>query len=67
MQKGHRQVQAEVTNRRGFQAVSRTDGSTGHKPRPGLKRWDRQKPGLVSVREQLDSSLVSFILKGLYL
>lgn len=40
----HRQVEAGVMNRRECQAVSRTDGSMGDKPRSGLKRWGRHKP-----------------------
>lgn len=48
----HRQVEAEVMNRKECQAVSRTDGSVGNKPRSGLKRWDRQKQGWVSGSNQ---------------
>lgn len=60
----HRQVEAEVMNRRECQAVSRTDGSMGDKPRSGLKRWGRHKPRL-GLRRQPESSLVGFItLKG---
>lgn len=60
----HRQVEAEVMNRRECQAVSRTDGSMGDKPRSGLKRWGRHKPRF-GLRRQPESSLVGFItLKG---
>lgn len=60
----HRQVEAEVMNRRECQAVSRTDGSMGDKPRSGLKTWGRHKPRL-GLRQQLESSLVGFVsLKG---
>lgn len=60
----HRQVEAEVMNRKECQAVSRTDGSVGNKPRSGLKRWDRQKPRL-GLRQQPGSFLVGgIILKG---
>lgn len=60
----HRQVEAKVMNRKECQAVSRTDGSVGNKPRSGLKRWDRRKPGL-GLRQQPGSLLVgAIILKG---
>lgn len=60
----HRPVEAEVMNRKECQAVSRTDGSVGNKPRSGLKRWDRQKPRL-GLRQQPASLLVGvIILKG---
>lgn len=53
-----------VMNWRACQAVSRTDGSMGDKPRSGLKRWGRHKPRL-GLRRQLESSLAGFItLKG---
>lgn len=63
----HRQVEAEVIDRKECQVLSRTDGSMGDKPRSGLKRWGRQKPRF-GLRQQVESFLVDFIiLKGVCL